>query len=123
MTAFDSQSNLAITTIATAPSPATSGTSLVVAAATGALFPSTGAFNVVIWPAGAASSNTNAEIARCTSRSTDTLTVVRGPLTTDPGGINRTVVIGDQIQLADTAKLFLDIEVAHNFRAFTFFLG
>lgn len=124
MTAFDSHTNLAVSAVLTAPSPATSGLSLTLTSGGGALFPSAGAFNIVIWPAGANSTNTNAEIARVASVSGDTLTLsARGPLTSDPGGINRTVIIGDQVQLADTRKLFTDIETAVNLRAFAMFMG
>jgi hypothetical protein len=113
----DPHSNFGYSTVATAPSPATSGTSLVVATGDGALFPNPatdGAFDIVIWPAGAQPTNANAEIARCTARSSDTLTIVRGPTSADPGGINRTVVTGDQVSLAATKKMFTDLEQATN---------
>jgi hypothetical protein len=105
----DSHANFAASTVATAPSPATTGTSLTVAAGQGALF-STPPFNAEVCPAGTAPSATNAEIVRVTGIATDTLTIVRGPQAGDPGGINRTIVVGDQIFEGPTRKTFTDIE-------------
>src|SRR6476620_4789743 len=105
MPIFDSHKNFSYSTVATAPSPATSGTSLVVAAGDGAKFPSSN-FNVVIWPAGAQPTSTNSEIVRVSSVSTDTFTITR----TQEGTAARTVVVGDQIAVAITAKLFTDLE-------------
>jgi hypothetical protein len=107
MTTFDAHKNLAYSTVATAPSPATSGTSLVVATGDGALFPAV-PFNATIWPAGASPLATNAEIVRVTNRSTDTLTIVRA----QEGTSARTVIIGDQIANTITAKVLTDIEAA-----------
>lgn len=124
MTLFDSHSNLAYSTVAVAPSPATSGLTLTVATGDGALFPSTGPFNVEAWPFGALPTNANAELIRVASRSGDVLTFsARGPQAGDPGGINRTIVIGDQIQLPATKKTLTDIETAVNLRAVAMFLG
>lgn len=123
MTVFDQHANLAISAVATAPSPATSGLSLTLTASTGPLFPS-GTFDAVVWPSGAQPTNATAEILRVASRSGDVLTIsARGPLTGDPGGINRTILVTDQIQLADTMKLFTDIETAVNLRAIAMFMG
>jgi hypothetical protein len=107
--AFDAHKNFSYSTIATAPSPATSGTSLTVQAGDGALFPqpsTDGAFNVTIWPAGSAPISSNSEIVRCTARSGDTLTITR----TQEGTSARTVITGDQVALTITAKLFTDVE-------------
>ncbi len=104
---MDAHANLAISTVATAPSPATSGTSLVVAAGEGALFPAA-PFNITIWPTGAAPTHANAEIVRCTAVSTDTLTITRA----QEGTSARTVVVGDQIANTPTVKVFTDIESA-----------
>ena len=54
--------------------------------------------------------STNAEIVRVTNVATDTLTITRGPQAGDPGGVNRAIVVGDQIFQAVTTKMFTDIE-------------
>lgn len=78
---FDNYANFAATTVATAPSPATTGTSLVVASGAGASLSGGGVpFNAVVWPAGAQPTDTNAEIVRVTAVSTDTLTITRNSL-------------------------------------------
>jgi hypothetical protein len=92
--------NFAYSTVATAPSPASSGTSLVVAAAAGANFP-TPPFNLTIWPSGSQPTTTNAEIATVTAVSTDTFTITRA----QEGTSARTVVIGDQIAATLTANV------------------
>lgn len=101
----DAHKNFAYSLIATAPSPATSGTSLVVTAGQGALFPAV-PFNATIWPASTQPLSTNAEIVRVTARSTDTLTITRA----QEGTAARTVVIGDQIAATVTAKTLTDVE-------------
>ncbi len=74
---MDPISNLAYGTVATAPSPATSGTSLTLTTGQGANFP-VGSFDVVVWPAGSIPTSNNAEIARATRTSgSDALTLVR----------------------------------------------
>ena len=103
----DAHKNFAISLVATAPSPATTGTSLVVTAAGGALFPAV-PFNAVIWPAGAAPTAANAEIVRVTNISTDTFTITRTQESTSA----RTVVVGDQIAAAITALTLTDVENA-----------
>ena len=100
--------NLAVSTVATAPSPATSGTSLVVASGHGARFmdPATdGSFPVTIWPTATSPDPSNAEVALCTARSTDTLTIVRAR----EGSSARTVVVGDQIMAGITAGMWDNI--------------
>jgi len=97
--------NLAISSVATAPDPATSGTTLVVTAGHGARFPdpaAAGAFPVTVWPAAAQPDPSNAEIALCTARTADALTVVRA----QEGTSARMVVVGDQVMLAVTAGLW-----------------
>lgn len=101
----DAHKNFAYSTVATAPSPATSGTSLVVAAGEGALFP-TPPFNATIWPIGANPLSTNAEIVRVTGIATDTLTITRTQESTSA----RTVIVGDQIAATITAKTLTDVE-------------
>lgn len=102
----DAYKNFAYSTVATAPSPASSGTSLVVFAGDGGKFPAP-PFNAVIWPAGAQPVVTNAEIVRVTAVATDTFTITRTQESTSA----RTVVVGDQISAAFTAKLVTDLSV------------
>src|SRR4051812_7957691 len=92
--------NFSYSLVATAPSPATSGTSLVVTAASGAQFPAV-PFNVTIWPVGSQPTTDNAEVATVTTVSTDTFTITRAQEDT----VARTVVVGDQIAATITAAL------------------
>lgn len=103
----DAHKNFILTTVATAPSPATTGTSLVVAAGDGATLP-TPPFNMVVWPVAVPPAADNAEIVRVTNVATDTLTIVREQESTTA----REIVSGDQIGLNITAKLLTDIEDA-----------
>lgn len=102
--AFDTHKNLAVSLVATAPSPATSGATLVVTAGQGGRFAA--GMPVMICPVGVTPDPSNAEIARCTGVATDTLTLTRA----QEGTSARTVVVGDQIIGAITAKTFTDIE-------------
>lgn len=101
----DAHKNFAYSTVATAPSPASSGTSLVVASGDGSLFPAV-PFNATIWPTSAQPTSTTAEIVRVTAISTDTLTITRAQESTSA----RTVVVGDQIAATITAQTMTDIE-------------
>lgn len=103
---FDNHKNFAKTTVATAPSPATTGLSLVVAAGEGANLP-TGTFNVVVWPDGDSPTIANAEVCRAT-RTVDTLAIVRQ----QEGSPARTIVVGDQVCAALTARSLTDIETS-----------
>ena len=91
--------NFTYSTVATAPSPALSGTSLVVAAGDGAKF----AFPAyaIVWPPNVNPSTTNAEIVRVTNVVTDTLTITR----TQEGSTNQSIAVGWQIQQGMTAGL------------------
>ena len=102
---LDARKNFALSTVLTAPSPATSGTSIVLASGGGAKFPAA-PFNIVVWPTGANPTDANAEIMRVTAKSTDTLTVTR----TQEGTSARTVIVGDQVMQAPTDRTFKDIE-------------
>lgn len=104
---LDPFKNFAISTVVTAPSPATSGTSLTVTTGQGIRFP-VPPFNAVIWPTASAPVIFNAEIVRVTAISTDTLTIVRA----QEGSPARTVVVGDQIAQNLTKKALDDIESA-----------
>lgn len=103
---MDAHANFAYSTVATAPSPASSGTSLVVASGDGTKFPAT-PFNATVWPAGSRPSSTNAEIVRVTGIATDTLTITR----TQEGTSARSIIAGDQIAATVTKKTLTDIEL------------
>lgn len=107
--ALDPIKNFAITTVATAPSPASTGTTLVVASGDGALFPdpsTVGDFNVVIFPYGEQPDTANAEIVRVTGISTDTLTIIREQEDTSA----RTIIDGDVVMMGITKKIFDDVQ-------------
>jgi hypothetical protein len=116
----DPHKNFAYSTVATAPSPATSGTSLVVASGDGSKFPTT-PFNAIIWPTSAQPTTANAEIVRVTAIATDTLTITRAQESSSA----RTVVVGDQIAAVITAKTLTDAEIqlATTTRVFEEFLS
>src|SRR3990167_7014689 len=101
----DAHGNLAYSLIVTAPSPADTGTSLVVTAGQGTRFPAT-PFNATIWPAGPIPAPANAEIVRVTTVSTDTLTITRAQESTTA----RSVIIGDKIANTVTVKTLTDVE-------------
>lgn len=104
--AFDAHKNFAYSTVATAPSPATSGTSLVVSSGDGAKFPLI-PFNATVWPVGVQPTTANAEIIRVTGISTDTFsTIVRA----QEGTSARSIQVGDQISANITAKVLQDVE-------------
>lgn len=105
MALFDAHANLAYSTVATAPSPADTGTSLTVASGQGSRFPAV-PFNATIWPQGAIATPTNAEIVRVTNVAGDVLTITRH----QEGTSARSVIIGDQIANTSTNKTFTDLE-------------
>jgi hypothetical protein len=90
--------NFATSRVVTAPSPASSGTSLVITTGEGVLFP-TVPFNAIVWPVGESPIYTNSEIVTVTVKSTDTLTIVRSQEATNA----RNIVIGDRIAASITA--------------------
>jgi|SRR6516165_592494 len=104
--AFDAHSNFAISAVATAPSPAGSGTTLGVSSGDGSKFPAV-PFNATVWASGQTPTLSNAEIVRVTARSGDSFTAITRA---QEGTSARTVVIGDQIMAAITAKVLTDIE-------------
>ena len=106
--AIDAHKNFSYSTVATAPSPADSGTSLVVAAGDGTKFP-TVPFNCTVWPTGVDPSTTNAEIVRVTNISTDTFTITRA----QESSTARSIVVGDQIAATITSKTLTDVEQAN----------
>lgn len=105
--AFDAHKNFAYSTVATAPSPATSGTTLIVQAGDGTHFPAA-PFNATVWPAGSQPTVSNAEIVRVTNISTDTFTITRTQESTSA----RAITAGDQIAATITAKTLTDVETA-----------
>lgn len=104
---FDAHKNFAYSTVATAPSPASSGTSLVVAAGDGSKFPAA-PFNATVWPSGAQPTDANAEIVRVIAVATDTFTITRAQESSSA----RAIGVGDQIGANITAKTLTDIEGA-----------
>lgn len=103
----------AVSTIATAPSPATTGTSLVLASGDGTYFPdpaTVGAYNAVVCALGSLPNKSQLEVIRITAKSSDTLTITRA----QEGSSARTIVVGDLIYVAITPKVFTDIEVVTN---------
>src|SRR3990167_6680199 len=103
--AFDPHKNFAYSTVLTAPSPASSGLSLVVQSGDGAKFPAV-SFNATVWPAGQNPTTANAEIIRVSAIATDTFTIARE----QEGSSARTIVVGDQIAATITAKTLTDAE-------------
>ncbi len=116
--AYDNHTNLAYSAVATAPSPATSGTTLVVQTGDGSIFP-TPPFNATVWPAGASPLVGTAEIVRVTGKSTDTFTITR----TQEGTSARSIIVGDQIAATITAKTITDIETGGMVQLFDLTLG
>lgn len=97
--------NFAYSTVSTAPSPATSGTSLDVATSDGTKFPAT-PFTATIWPRNTSPSTSNAEIVRVVAISSDTFTIIRTQESTSA----RSIEAGDQIMAGFTADLAQSIE-------------
>lgn len=105
--AFDAHKNLAYGTVATAPSPGTSGTSLELSPGEGALLPAA-PFNATVWAAGEIPLTTNAEIVRVTNVAGDVLTITRA----QEGTVARDIQVGDQFAATITAKTLTDVEDA-----------
>lgn len=103
--AFDAHKNFAISTVAVAPSPPTTGTSLTVTSGEGAVFPAV-PFNATVCPPGVLPTNVNAEIVRVTARSGDVLTITRTQENTNA----RTIAVGDLAVASITAKALTDLE-------------
>jgi hypothetical protein len=103
--AFDAHKNFAVSSVAVAPSPAASGTSLTVATGEGGRFPAV-PFNATVCPVSALATPANAEIVRVTARAGDVLTIAR----TQEGSTARPIAVGDLIAATITAKSLTDIE-------------
>lgn len=104
---FDAHANLAYATVATAPAPAASGTSLTVANGLGALFP-TAPFNCTVYPPNVSPLASNAEIVRVTAVVGDVFTITRA----QEGTTARNIATGWQIANTATKLVFTDIENA-----------
>ena len=102
---MDAHKNFAYGTVLTAPSPATSGTSMVLDSGQGALMPAV-PFNLTVWPGTTQASASNAEIVRVTAISTDTLTITRAQESTPA----RAIVVGDRVAATVTNKVLTDAE-------------
>lgn len=109
---FDPLQNFVYGQVSTAPSPASSGTSLVLQSGQGSRFPdpaTVGAYNAVVKPSGYVPIPDNAEVIRITAKSSDTLTIQRE----QEGSSARTIVVGDEVYgMAVTAKMIRDIQEA-----------
>jgi hypothetical protein len=110
--AFDYHPNFGQSNVAVAPSTPTAGTSLTITTGDVARLNLVAPFNMVMAPSGAQASTTNAEIVRVTGIAGDVLTIVRNTAGETNNTFNRTVLVGDQIYVGDTSKLFTDIEAA-----------
>ncbi len=96
--------NLAISTVASPPVPAVSGTALSINAGEGLRFADpavVGPYPATIWPNGVAPSPASAEIVLITAKSGDTLTITRNyesnPATPGPRAIAQTDLIAATI--------------------------
>lgn len=102
---MDSLTNFSYGTVLTAPSPATSGTSLVLNSGQGSNFAAT-PFNAWAWPPNVQPLLSNAEIVRVTNISSDTLTITRA----QEGTTARSIAVGWQIAAGLTKKYLDDVE-------------
>jgi hypothetical protein len=89
-------------TVKTAPSPATTGTSIVLETGEGDEFPDSGYFRAIICPIDARPLSSNAEIVTAIKSTGDTFTLVRDVENTTA----RSVQVGDQFFLAPTKSIF-----------------
>lgn len=105
MATFDAHANDAVSTVAVAPSPANTGTTLTVATGDGAKFPAT-PFNATVWAANQQPLASNSEIVRVTGIAGDVLTIVR----TQESSNVRSILVGDNIVAGITKKTLTDIE-------------
>ena len=107
--AWDALTNMGYSLVATAPSPATSGTTLTVTTGEGGRF--TAPTQCTIGPVGVVLTPANSEIVRVTNVAGDVLTITR---TSEAlvGGSARTVVVGDAIFNDVSKKALTDIQTA-----------
>lgn len=109
-TTFDTKKNFASTTVVTAPTPAASGTTLVVADGTFGGASPVAPFNVSIFPSNAIPTPTTSEVVRVTAIATNTLTITR----LQEFSSARAITVGDIVDMAITVKALTDIETAVN---------
>ncbi len=106
----DAHKNFAYSTVKTAPSPATSGTTLTVEDGDALKFPPV-PFNATVWaassqPTQTGNTNTTAEIVRVTDIQDDEFTIIRQQESSE----NRTIIVGDQIAATTTNKTLTEAE-------------
>lgn len=105
--------NFSYSTVAAAPSPASSGTSLSISPGDGTLFPPA-PFYATVWPSGSIPLASNAEIIKVTSVSTDSFTIERAQENTNA----RSISVGDQIIAGLTAATFSEAFTLSTLSAF-----
>ncbi len=108
----------ATSTVLTAPSPADSGTSIVVQSGHGARFPAA-PFYVTVHPPSEFPTLDNAEKLLVSSKSTDTFTIARGEADTDPKMIEAGWRISNALFLDDIPDTFDDLVDGTTNKAFT----
>ena len=108
----------ATSTVLTAPSPADSGTSLVVQSGHGARFPAA-PFFVTVHPPSEFPTLDNAEKLLVSSKSTDTFTIARGEADTSPLNIEAGWRISNALFLEDLPDTFDDLDDGSTNVAFT----
>jgi hypothetical protein len=115
--AYDGKKNFVYATVAIAPSPQTTGTTISLSNALAARFPDpavVGQYNPTIWPANQDPLDSNAEIVRFTAKGAPDsggagytqFTMIR----TQEDSATRSIQVGDQIALNITKKWFDDLE-------------
>lgn len=106
--------DLSIVSVGTAPSPATSGTTVVVTDANAANLPNTYPWWGMFKPAGSTPTRANAEMVKVTAGSSSggntTYTIVRAQ--GNPATSARTVIVGDDFYEAVAAQDIIDLESA-----------
>ena len=105
---YDARSNFAVSRVAVAPSPPSTGSPLDVQSGDGALFPAA-PFNVTVWPYGEQPSTVDAEILRVTAKEGDGDTFEF--LRSQEGTSARTILVGDWVALTVTARTLKDLEL------------
>ena len=101
---YDTLKNLAYGTVLIAPAPPNAGTSLTLATGHGGRF-GAAPFSVSIWPFGVPADPTNTEIVRVISKAGDVFTIQRQQEGSQP----RTILTGDQVAQAMTARFITDL--------------
>lgn len=102
---FDAYKNLAVGNVATAPSPAASGTSLTMTTGDADRFPAV-PFNATIGPANTILTPDNSEIVRVTNIAGEVFTIDRE----EEGSAARTIVAGDVVIAGITQKLVDEVK-------------